>query len=35
MSEAGRLPKSKYAERVEAKHLVTLDKRFVHPRPER
>jgi hypothetical protein len=32
---AGRLPKSKYAERVAAKHPVTLDKRFIHPRPER
>ncbi len=32
--KAGRLPKSKYAERVAAKHPVTLDKRFVHPRPE-
>jgi len=26
---------SKYAERVAAKHPVTLDKRFIHPRPER
>jgi hypothetical protein len=25
---------SKYAERVAAKHPVTLDKRFIHPRPE-
>jgi hypothetical protein len=25
---------SKYAERVAAKHPATLDKRFVHPRPE-
>jgi hypothetical protein len=33
--KAGCLPKSKYAERVAAKHPVTLDKRFVHPRPER
>jgi hypothetical protein len=33
--KAGRLPKSKYAERVAAKHPVTLDKRFIHPRPER
>jgi hypothetical protein len=32
--KAGRLPKSKYAERVAAKHPVTLDKRFIHPRPE-
>jgi hypothetical protein len=32
---AGRLPKSKYAERVAAKHPVTLGKRFIHPRPER
>jgi len=32
---AGRLPKSKYAERVAMKHPVTLDKRFVHPRPEK
>jgi hypothetical protein len=28
-------PKSKYAERVAAKHPVTLDKRFIHARPER
>jgi hypothetical protein len=33
--KAGRLPKSKYAERVAAKHPVTLDKRFILPRPER
>ncbi|MGA2363816.1 MAG: hypothetical protein ABSG73_15355 [Candidatus Aminicenantales bacterium] len=33
--KAGRLPKSKYAERVAAKHSVMLDKRFVHARPER
>jgi hypothetical protein len=33
--KAGRLPKSKYAERVAAKHPMTLDKRFIHPRPER
>jgi hypothetical protein len=33
--KAGRLPKSKYAERVAAKHPVALDKRFIHPRPER
>ena len=33
--KAGRLPKSKYAERVAMKHPVTLDKRFVHPRPEK
>ncbi|MGA2363769.1 MAG: hypothetical protein ABSG73_15110 [Candidatus Aminicenantales bacterium] len=33
--KAGRLPKSKYAERVAAKHPVTLDRRFIHPRPER
>jgi hypothetical protein len=26
---------SKYAERVAAKHPVTLDRRFIHPRPER
>jgi hypothetical protein len=32
--KAGRLPKSKYAERVAAKHPATLDKRFIHPRPE-
>jgi|GEM_PF-523196 hypothetical protein len=32
--KAGRLPKSKYAERVSAKHPVALDKRFIHPRPE-
>jgi endonuclease III-like uncharacterized protein len=32
--KAGRLPKSKYAERVAAKHSATLDKRFIHPRPE-
>ena len=32
--KAGRLPKSKYAERVAAKHPVTLDKRFIHFRPE-
>jgi hypothetical protein len=32
--KAGRLPKSKYAERVAAKHPVTLDRRFIHPRPE-
>jgi hypothetical protein len=32
---AGRLPKSKYAERVAAKHPVTLDRRFIRPRPER
>jgi hypothetical protein len=25
----------KYAERVTAKHPVTLDKHFIHPRPER
>jgi hypothetical protein len=33
--KAGRLPKSKYAERVAATHPVTLDRRFIHPRPER
>jgi hypothetical protein len=33
--KAGRLPKSKYAERVAAKHPVALDKRFIHPRPEK
>jgi hypothetical protein len=33
--KAGCLPKSKYAERVAAKHPATLDKRFIHPRPER
>jgi hypothetical protein len=33
--KASRLPKSKYAERVTAKHPVTLDKRFIHARPER
>jgi hypothetical protein len=34
--KAGRLPKSKYAERVAAKqHPAALDKRFVHPRAER
>jgi hypothetical protein len=33
--KAGRLSKSKYAERVAAKHPVTLDKRFIHPTPER
>ena len=32
--KAGRVPKSKYAERVAAKHPATLDKRFIHPRPE-
>jgi hypothetical protein len=32
--KAGRLPKSKHAERVAAKHPMTLDKRFIHPRPE-
>jgi hypothetical protein len=26
---------SKYAERVAAKHPATLDRRFIHPRPER
>jgi hypothetical protein len=30
-----RLPNSKYAEHVAAKHPVTLDCRFVHPRPAR
>jgi hypothetical protein len=30
-----RLPKSKYAERAAAKHAAILDKRFIHPRPER
>jgi hypothetical protein len=25
---------SKYAEPVAAKHPATLDKRFIHPRPE-
>jgi hypothetical protein len=33
--KAGRLPKSKYAERVSAKHPVALDRRFIHPRPEK
>ena len=33
--KAGRLPNSRYAERVAAKHTVNLDRRFVHPRPER
>jgi|GEM_PF-3327906 len=33
--KAGRRPKSKYAERVPAKHPATFDKRFIHPRPER
>ncbi|MGA2361064.1 MAG: hypothetical protein ABSG73_01245 [Candidatus Aminicenantales bacterium] len=33
--KAGRLPKSKQAARVAAKHPVTLDKRFIHARPER
>ena len=33
--KADRLPKSKYAERVAAKHPVMLDKRFIHPRPEK
>jgi|GEM_PF-3139957 hypothetical protein len=35
MSEAGCLPKSKYAERVAAKHAVNLYRRFIPPRPER
>jgi hypothetical protein len=26
---------SKYAERIAAKHPATLDRRFIHPRPER
>jgi hypothetical protein len=26
---------SKYAERVAAKHPVTLDKRFIQPKPEK
>jgi hypothetical protein len=25
---------SKYVERVAAKHPMTLDRRFIHPRPE-
>jgi hypothetical protein len=32
--KAGRLPKSNYAERVAAKHPVTLDRRFIRSRPE-
>ena len=33
--KAGRLTESIYAGRAAAKHPVTLDKRFIHPRPER
>jgi len=32
--KAARLPKSKYAEHVAAKHPVSLDRRSVYPRPE-
>jgi hypothetical protein len=33
--KAGRLPKSKYAERVAAKHPAALDRRLVRPRREK
>jgi hypothetical protein len=33
--KASRLPKNKYAERAAAKHPAALDRRFIHPRPER